>query len=301
MVSLSISTLSLALLAAAFAIDVKFDSTGSMVRRELAPTAENGKSEVRMSSAGELSLSKAEASLDFLRSQQPVHGQASCDYAFYDGVPGTNNCEGAGVLAGGTNVRLPSACKVAASLRGFHTTTTNFEIDSDSESDHPKGCFYQACSEDTTNGCYWYNGIENAPTGNLSGTPICERKKFENGTASAGAENTCPNGYRNMESSLGEDHDAGLCKKMAECLSYCKGGEIDDLPFLVHEDTQSQYHNFPIGCFIHATDGCVYFNKRETTLGLPSNPSGIPVCFLNSLGSSDTQHPMYSTAAPSSR
>lgn len=186
-----------------------------------------------------------------------------CDFDFPTGKTGSNNCTHP------TNQSLilqENMCIFAASEAGATTSHSSFKEPSEWENVHPKGCFKYSCSEAANNVCYFYNGDGDWPNGDLKGTPICSRPKHLNGTRnSAAADAGCPAGYEVI------DH-GDTCFKTAGCLGYCTGSE-----FRIGEQNASKHLEYPRGCFIDNTDGCVYYNGPNA-LGRGTSVSGTPIC-----------------------
>jgi len=158
-------------------------------------------------------------------------------------------------------------CIQAAGASGAMTTDT-FRIKDKWRYEQPKGCFKHECDESANGVCYFYNdnGDTNWPTAetNFTGTPICSRPKYQNGTENG--EGGCPEGYMVI---MHEDP----CLKASSCLSENEPGP-DNIIIL---DNKAQH---PWGCFI-AADGKVQFNGLVEGLGKTTPLSGTPVCIVN--------------------
>jgi hypothetical protein len=159
-----------------------------------------------------------------------------------------------------------------------------FEIPAVDFHRYPVGCFQAPCraqpSTDEVKQCYYYNDVGDASVVTApEGEAICVEYKYTDGKhtqTDTGID--CNDGYSEID-------DEDVCLEAAECLGRCTGHE-----FRVGEQNTSMYHDYPRGCFKHASimtdDGkyCVFFNPDRNLTGnpLPSRPKGIPVCDITS-------------------
>lgn len=131
------------------------------------------------------------------------------------------------------------------------------------ENTRPKGCFKFSCAESSTGECYFYNEREDpVPAAEITGTPVCLKPKYANGTAAGNATVTCPMGYSMIT-------DEEKCRGAGICQGYCEGSEF-------RASIAGNADHYPAGCFIHEVEGCVYFNPPKATS--PTHPVGTPVC-----------------------
>lgn len=196
-------------------------------------------------------------------------------------------------------------CIEAAREAGVTTIHNKFEVQAEGgwRQKHPKGCFKIPCGaadaipghvaaaaaaagEAATNSqvgggnyCYFYNPIgynpteTNATTGEdlLSGVPVCYRPKIVKGSVQSDKTTLCHNGFAfiNTENS---------CSEAATCLGRCHGQL-----FIIDEEVNSKFNNYPEGCFIEDNTGCVYFNQRPNNwVDDPTDPVGTPLCNVTS-------------------
>lgn len=185
-----------------------------------------------------------------------------CDYDFPTGKTDTNNCTDGSKHE---MILQEEMCIFAASEAGATTAHDSFKEPAEWEDKHPKGCFKYKCSESPKNVCYFYNGDGDWPS-QPKGTPICSRPKHLNGTKdSAAKDGGCPSGYKVVD-------DGETCYKSAGCLGYCTGAE-----FRIGTSNASKHLEYPRGCFIDNTDGCVYYNG-PSSMGEGKSVSGTPIC-----------------------
>lgn len=183
-----------------------------------------------------------------------------CDDTFELGSENSDNC--------GTNhtmIEDDGKCREAAETNHY-VMPSNGVISGDFwEKTRPKGCFKFPCSESATGECYFYNEREDpVPARQIVGTPVCLKPKYMNGTAVGNATVTCPAGYAMIT-------DEETCRGAGICQGYCEGSEFR--ASILAADAADLY---PEGCFIHAKEGCVYFNPPKATP--PTHPSGTPLC-----------------------
>lgn len=165
----------------------------------------------------------------------------------------------------------PSLCEFAGLSAFPNFTHAHFEIPSDYFNLRPKGCFAYPCSEHSSGVCYFYNGVAEWPHADDSrfgGRPVCVRQRFLHGI-NDGTSTTCPHGYFDIE-------DSATCIEFADCRYHCKG-----TPFDVSAQNYSQHHEFPEGCFIRESDGCVYYNPKDDLQ--PERPKGQPICGVKTI------------------
>jgi len=169
-------------------------------------------------------------------------------------------------------------CRAAASEAGAQegTPTAKFTVDYDNIDKCPIGCF-----KDATKNVFFYNPNGDWPSTpeKIGGTPVCHRKRYQNGTLDNNAG--CPSGYAN---NLEEE----ACRSVAKCEGYCTTEYFRvGLPAATNAVKNppdprptwaANYNGMPKGCFIREEDGCVYFNVAQAAA--PTAPKGIPVCSI---------------------
>lgn len=167
-------------------------------------------------------------------------------------------------------------CIQAAKEAGVTAPKDSFRIPSEWFQIRPKGCFKFPCSEDPKGICYFFNPIGNDPHGcdnstgaAVEGTPVCKRAKFLNGTVDG--NDGCPVGYQVI---MNENN----CSEAGICLGFCEGSE-----FRAAVVNESKHDEYPLGCFIHKTEGCVYYNPPIAGYGPPSRPLGTPICNVSTI------------------
>lgn len=141
---------------------------------------------------------------------------------------------------------------------------------------HPHGCFHAKCHWDNTKDCYYLNTaameIPDANDPGFSGTPVCERQRYEDGVPNS--HGGCPPDY-------------ALINNESTCVETC--GILDDQCsdyFRVGLENYSMHFHFPQGCFsmrdvpliVNGSRSLtrVYFNPTNTNLAAPVN--GTPIC-----------------------
>jgi hypothetical protein len=140
---------------------------------------------------------------------------------------------------------------------------------------HPLGCFRSRANPNE----FYFNPSTSAwpdRPDRGGGTPVCQRRRFHNGTTNA--DGGCPGKYEKVL-------DIDSCRTAADCQGY--GAEDDFLVGVVtpqedpppsdrRPDWMQQYDGKPKGCYIRLEDGKVYYNRPRDTM--PDAISGIPVC-----------------------
>lgn len=174
-------------------------------------------------------------------------------------------------------------CRLAATEANAHLTHDWVVTEAGGWRDiRPRGCFMMACryndthhnngKEGTDDGghgtCYFFNPIGDEPLGPIEGIAVCEGTMFFNGkNDTTGKEDEdCPDGYSTI---LNEDP----CEEAADCLDDCLGWEARKANF-----DASKYDDYPLGCMIDHSDGCVYFNEPVAGRADPTRPKGVPIC-----------------------
>lgn len=195
-----------------------------------------------------------------------------CDLDF---IPGTKSVSSCGKAHKDyQQIMEQEQCIQAAVLANATVVKPRFRISSEWYDMHPRGCFKEECDEAPNGVCYWFNPIGDEPKGGtkgIEGSPVCVRPKYLNGTAHARTGTKCANGYASV---MNED----TCMKAGVCLGYCEGQEFRKGMF-----NASRYDEFPLGCFIHEEQGCVFFNPKPKGIKrLPLRPKGTPLCNVTS-------------------
>jgi len=141
----------------------------------------------------------------------------------------------------------------------------------------PRGCFKYNCAEDPKGVCYFFNPIGDEPL-HPTGTPVCSRPRYLNATSVDGTNGVkCPDQYQKIDGPTEGDEDA--CQEAATCLGYCEGTEFREAI-----QNASMYDEFPLGCFIHEQQGCVFYNPPQAAgTALPKSPVGVPICNVSSV------------------
>lgn len=203
----------------------------------------------------------------------PYNTSAYCgeDYILGD-VNGTN-CGADHNIILDQDLCLDAAGRVGATA-GTTTDPTAFYIDAALYYKRPQGCFAIPCNDaDPTGVCFFFNGVANTPgaTAQIYGRPVCSRQKWLNGAAVNGSPHPdsnpsgCAAGYSGILNKT-------ICQQMLACRTLFPGN-----PFEIDAYNHTLHNQFPQGCFIHDTDGFVYFNEPNST-SFPSQPVGVPVC-----------------------
>jgi len=233
------------------------------------------------------------------------------------GINGTHECASPTTPINGSEhsrITSPELCQQAANEAGLSVGTAKLvqenrfvlpeNGDLTSLRDlRPKGCHKHPCVEDPKGVCYFYNPIpddEIDQSRNVTGIPVCHRKKYLNGTqfdgtaAQPDANAGCPGDY-------GVIMDLDNCTEVANCLGFAAGrvasqGEVTltdgfayqtfgDASASVQWGNQSRYDDFPVGCFINTRGapgdgeyGRVFFNEALVGWDLPKKPVGTPLC-----------------------
>lgn len=169
----------------------------------------------------------------------------------------------------------------------------------------PKGCFRAKCRDangepltgaDAGKLCMFYNDglFETTPADPLGQfcrdaqcRPLCKRANYLNGTAHvkgeavAKAHGACP-----TSGGYGPVMDGTKCAAIAGCLGRSTGDQCAG-EFRITARNMSEYNFYPLGCFIHHDNGCVFFNPRITNTATnqpypePTNPQlngGTEIC-----------------------
>lgn len=201
-----------------------------------------------------------------------------CPNDYPKGMVKTNDCH-TPVGEPFTHVRImqEAVCRDAATASGglSHRAPNDFVLNEELYMKRPWGCYASPCDvnnkgPDAT--CYFWNGSPNAPDDIQSGTPICKRPKFANGTATPNdALNGCPFNYQAIMHEL-------TCWEAGKCLGRTEGGTTPGAGFRIGEKNASEHHDHPIGCFINPYDGEVYYNFVEAGWESPAHPYGVPIC-----------------------
>lgn len=236
------------------------------MRREPRPHA------VQLSPSGEMIDTKQKGDTE---SSSP---EDFCEWDFPLGKEGSTgeSSESCNDAANHSIVMNEKMCIKAGKLAGVSTVHDRFSLTHWDFDYHPKGCFYQSCSEDKNHHCYWFNGDGATPAGpGIHGTPVCKRDKYRKGATDSigGAEGGCVDGYEVVT-------DEAKCKAAAKCMGHCPGKE-----FRMGKQTAAEHLLYPEGCFIHSEhknekgQNCIYLNDYDTeALGKPTKPKGTPVC-----------------------
>jgi hypothetical protein len=164
-------------------------------------------------------------------------------------------------------------CEKAAELAGATVPDFTYSIGSDDYNKHPKGCFLHSCSQDIVKNCYFYNGAPSQPTAaTVSGTPVCFRPKYQNGTQFNSEAPTDTGGC--------DTPDYAVISTYQDCFDYatCKNSVVcKNQHFKIGDHNASKHLDYPKGCFQHS-DGCVYWNDVPAALGDATSVTGRPVC-----------------------
>jgi len=190
-----------------------------------------------------------------------------CNDDYPLGNADTNNCSLAN--AAYENILQEAMCIQAAKDANATVVHDKFRLvedQSDWYDKRPKGCFKAECGEDPKGVCYFYNPVGDVPK-HPKGEPVCSRPRYLNGTANATTGVKCPADYQSI---MHED----ACQEAGVCLGYCSGTEFREAV-----QNASKFEEFPLGCFIHAKLGCVFFNAPQTNrTDPPKQPQGTPIC-----------------------
>jgi len=157
----------------------------------------------------------------------------------------------------------------------------------------PSSCMLGADKKDPGNGT---EGTEKAScdAGHscLDGTPVCSRPKLLLGdTPFDGSAPFTADGHCHFsdipDTPVSQGYavimDEKTCLAAADCVGM---PAIDGEDFLVNNENNSMYHDYPGGCFLatttipgKVTKHRIYFNKRPALeTALPNNPQGVSVC-----------------------
>lgn len=182
--------------------------------------------------------------------------------------------------AGHSLMQSPSMCIEAAVESGAKTSHFNFMVPSENEQNHPVACFKAPCSATDSSNCFFYNAIEHtifdADKTTFSGTPVCQRDRWEKSASTAtitaaGVHTTC-----NTAAGYSFVDDEWSCSRAANC----------GFAPMAYEDrignfNASRHLDFVRGCFVNPADNAVYFNAASS-MGVPgANAIGTQICNIS--------------------
>lgn len=197
---------------------------------------------------------------------EPLGDTKTCNMDYMEGPANGLAC----AAATHTPITDSAVCLEAAQVTGTQVMPrATFLIAHPDFSKHPRGCFKMPCTEGNATECYFFNDDDDesfrSHADTVTGTPICTRDKYTNGTKDGSA---CYSIY-NLIASEKECNDA------AECLGY---PSADTFRIDEDEGNTKRYDLFPQGCFIMKKDQHVYFNAYTSSMAKPTNPVGTPIC-----------------------
>jgi len=246
---------------------------------------------VELGSTGEIQLSSQQQKSE----EQPRarDHDGLCDKVFVFGADGEDDC------GNFTLIQEEDLCQKAADEMNLvkEIMTGTITQHTDLEKQRPRGCFKAPCTN-SANECIYLNDRDvdvNRSLWTITGTPVCIKNRFINGTAAANASVECPPGYTEIEN----EHE---CTVAASCQLRCTGDPmmLKGVPeyndgFQVAGSAVADYNKYPTGCFVSETQQCpgtagptladagktVFFNPVKLGISLPSNPQGTPICIAD--------------------
>lgn len=245
------------------------DHSGDVARIKMMRRETEEQARRRLHGDGDLDPNAAEALYDTDADADANFDMCNFDYPV--GKKDVSNCTEA--HEDYRNILTQAECIQAAKDANATVIPHKFRITMEWYDHHPKGCFREACAEDPKGICYFYNQIGDEPEpSTVRGYPVCARPRYKNGTADGTLGVEChEEGYASIM-------DEATCHEAGICIGFCDGSE-----FRMATHNASTYDEFPLGCFIHADLGCVFFNPRQDGIDrLPQHPRGTPVCNVTS-------------------
>lgn len=201
-----------------------------------------------------------------------------CNFDYPLGNADTNDCAVSGM---DHLITQESDCLDAADHRHGTVLTaggTHFVLESEWETKHPIGCF--TMQSGSTN-LYFYNGHEydagEGPPGNITGTPVCYRNKYVEGSNTSGnIDGICPDEYEVVK----DGDDDTRCQNVASCLSKTHGS-----PFKIGTNHANDHVDYPVGCLIKNSGndaGKAFYNAPNTFgPGSADVKNGWPLCVVS--------------------
>lgn len=211
-----------------------------------------------------------------------------CDIDFPLGPDEGCSCQQVAAAEPQHSIILKQELCIEAANRHGAEMEAKFALESEWMNYHPKGCFKDACVDDPSKTCYFFNGIEPEPAkcpgspqatgfvdvhpGKKVGTPVCQRKKYINGTTHTATHSHggCPNGYGVIFHEL-------KCTEAGTCL-----GDRLATEFRVTANNESEHNVYPNGCFLDKATDMILFNNPHALNGVeptqPGRNGGTQIC-----------------------